>query len=105
MLKAVQGLPNYFYGKTVELIDKNVMQSAFFAYSLSQGMEAAFSGKFGESATNVQISLKNSKEFKDWHRTLEDFIDENIKQSRKLLKRFAEVVREATDNTKLKDYI
>ena len=88
-----------------DLIDKNAMQSAYFAFSLSQGMDAAFSNKFGQSATNVQISLKNSKEFKDWHRQMEDFIDDTINTTRKLTHQFGKVCYQATKNERLKDYI
>src|SRR3990167_2494458 len=69
--RALEDLPNYFYGKGVELIDKSAMQAVYFAFGIAQGLEAAFSNKFGESSANVQISLKNSKEFKEWHRGVE----------------------------------
>ena len=103
--ESIENLPNFFYGKSVELIDKTAMLSVYIAFAISQGMEAAFSDKYDTTATKVQLSLKNSKEFKEWHRTVEDFIDDTIKQSRKLMKMFSEVVYGVTNKEKLRDYV
>ena len=103
--ESIERLPSFFYGKSVELIDKAAMMAVYMAFSISQGMEAAFSEKFDTSATNVQLSLKNSKEFKEWHREVEDFIDDSIKQSRKLMRRFSDVVFGVTNKDKLKEYV
>jgi hypothetical protein len=53
----------------------------------------------------VQISLKNSKEFKEWHRDMEDFLDESINSTRKLLAGFSDIVYRATNNDRLREYI
>ncbi len=103
--KATESLPQYFYAKTVELIDKSAMQNVYVSFALAQGMDAAFSGKFDESAANVQISLKNSKEFKEWHRSMEDFIDDSIYKSRKLIKNFSAIIMKLTANPRLQDYV
>jgi hypothetical protein len=102
---AVESLPNFFYAKTVELIDKAAMQTVFFSFSLAQSMEAALGGKFGEASTNVQISLKNSAEFKLWHRDVEDFLDEMAEMSRELLANFPSVIHAATGNSNLSEYV
>lgn len=102
---AVEALPNFFFGKSVELVDKAAILAVYLSFSVAQGMDAAFSGKFDETAANVQISLKNSKEFKEWHRDMEDFLDEAINASRKLLACFADIVHRATGNERLREYI
>jgi hypothetical protein len=103
--RCLEDLPNYFYGKGVELIDKSAMQAVYFAFSIAQGMDAAFSNKFGESSANVQISLKNSKEFKEWHRGVEDFIDDVLKGTRHHLKKFASVIKSVTGNESLANQV
>src|SRR3990167_3544637 len=102
---SLENLSNFFYGKSVELIDKAAMQAVYFAFSLAQGMDAAFSGKFDELPANVQISLKNSKEFKEWHRSVEDYLDESLMSYRKLLNKFSNIVGAATNNDRLKEYV
>lgn len=102
---AVEALPNFFFGKSVELVDKAAILAVYLSFSVAQGMDAAFSGKFDEAAANVQISLKNSKEFKEWHRDMEDFLDESINATRKLLACFSDIVYRATGNDRLREYI
>ncbi len=102
---AIEALPNFFFGKSVELVDKAAILAVYLSFSMAQGMDAAFSGKFEEVAANVQISLKNSKEFKEWHRDMEDFLDESINASRKLLACFSDIVYRATNNDRLREYI
>lgn len=102
---AIDRLPQYFYNKSMEIVDKLALTAVYCSFSMAQGMSCTFNSKVKTSAPDVKISLKNSRAFKDWHRGLEDVIDDSLNRLKAHLAQFSDVVRESTGNTKLADYL
>jgi len=85
------------------LVDKMCNMVTGLSSGMILGLEHVLS-RFPNS--ELDINLKGSKAFKNWHRGMEDLIDETAEQCRNKLQQLSEIFYQVTQNDKaVKDYM
>lgn len=96
-------LPKFYSAKLFVLVDKMCNMVTGLSSGMILGMEHVLS-RFPNS--ELDINLKGSKAFKNWHRGMEDLIDETAEQCRNKLQQLSQIFYEVTQNDKaVKDYM
>lgn len=90
LTNSMNKIPRFFNAKLIELLDKFASSFVYFALAVSMSMEGLFDETL--SYHNLYISLKDSENFKSWHREAEDYFDSSNKRMQELLEKLGAVV-------------
>lgn len=103
MFEAFSKLPKFYNAKLFELIDK----ISYSCTTLSSSIILAFYGLFKHfPKSNLDVLLKDARAFKDWHRSLEDFVDDMNQNIRDKLVRLGEIAfEESSRNRAIKEFM
>lgn len=100
---SMQTLPKFYSAKMFILIEKLCCITTGLASGMVTGLEEIF-GEFPEAELNT--SLRNSKSFKTWHRSIEDLIDETGDLLKSKLLELANIMYEVTgEDMKVRDFM
>ena len=91
----MQMLPKFYSAKMFVLIEKLACINTGLASGMVAGLEGLFD-KFPKADLNS--GLRNSKQFKNWHRSMEDLIDESGDLLRGKLLELSDIIYSVTDD-------
>lgn len=96
-------LPRFYSSKILELMDKMCSSVSTFSVAIIYAMNGLFT-QF--SYANLESVLKNARTFKEWHRSLEDFVDEMNENIREKIAKLGEIAfEEGARNRQIKEFM